>query len=282
MCDNMENKKYTLLVVALYCYSGHVIEFVNHLKLKNPLTDITILTDKPGEYTCLTDLSVKLLFYNVSSVNWINIRSLRVLATKYKQIRFFSKFCKNRRYDIITIHFANRYMTFVYKYLRAMSNNIVMIPWGSDILRRPKKNLEQLSKLYQEANYIAASASSPIGKVLLDEFKVNPDKIVGSFWGAAGIDYAIEQGEKISQDDAKKRFGLIGRYVITCGYNKQKSQQHKAIIHAIDQVRCQLPDNLTLLFPMTYGKKTKYEEDIIEECKKRNLNALFVTDYLSV
>ena len=72
-------------------------------------------------------------------------RGLRVFATKYKQIRFFSKFSKNRRYDIINIHFANRYMSFVYKYLRAMSNNIVMSPWGSDILRRPKKNLEQLS-----------------------------------------------------------------------------------------------------------------------------------------
>ena len=43
----MENKKYSLLVVALYCYAGHVKEMVKHLKEKNPLVDITILTEEP-------------------------------------------------------------------------------------------------------------------------------------------------------------------------------------------------------------------------------------------
>jgi len=221
----------------------------------------------------------------VSSVDWIKFRSLRVLATKYMQIRFFSKFSKNRRYDIINIHFANRYMSFVYKYLRTMSDKIVMIPWGSDILRRPKKNLEQLSSLYQKADYIAATPSSPVGRTILEKFKVNPKKIVGSFWGSAGIDYAIEKGKLISQEESKERFGLSDRYVITCGYNRQEAQRHKAIIEAIDQKREQLPENLTLLFPMTYGNMTyqgKYVEEVKDECKKRNLQAVFVTEFLSL
>ena len=281
----MENKKYSLLVVALYCYTGHVKEIVKHLKEKNPLVDITILTDKPDDYEEIVDKLNEICFYNVSSVDWIKFRSLRVLATKYMQIRFFSKFSKNRRYDIINIHFANRYMSFVYKYLRAMSDRIVMIPWGSDILRRPKKNLEQLSYLYQKADYIAATPSSPVGKRILQEFKVNPEKMVGSFWGSAGIDYAIEKGKLISQEESKERFGLSGRYVITCGYNRQEAQQHKAIIEAIDKKRKQLPENLILLFPMTYGNigtQGKYVEEVKDECKKRNLQAVFVTEFLSL
>ena len=160
-----------------------------------------------------------------------------------------------------------------------------MIPWGSDILRRPKKNLEQLSYLYQKADYIAATPSSPIGRKILEEFKVNPEKVVGSFWGSAGIDYAIEKGKLISQKDSKERFGLSDRYVITCGYNRQEAQRHKAIIEAIDQKREQLPENLTLLFPMTYGNMTyqgKYVEEVKDECKKRNLQAVFVTEFLSL
>jgi hypothetical protein len=283
----MENKKYSLLVVALYCYAGHVKEMVKHLKEKNPLVDITILTEEPDDYVEIVDKLTEICFYNVSSVDWIKLRGLRVFATKYKQIRFFSKFSKNRKYDIINIHFANRYMSYVYKYLRAMSNNIVMSPWGSDIMRRPKKNLEQLSYLYQKADYITLSANVawPIVNIVLDDFKIDPKKLVGGFWGSDLVDFAIKNGKTISQEDAKDRFGLTGQYVVTCGYNRQEAQQHKAIIEAIDKKRKQLPGNLILLFPMTYGNMTyqgKYVEEVKDECKKRNLQAIFVTDFLSV
>lgn len=283
----MEDKKYSLLVIALYCYAGHVKEMVKHLKEKNPLVDITILTEEPDDYEEIVDKLTEICFYNVSSVDWIKLRGLRVFATKYKQIRFFSKFSRNRKYDIINIHFANRYMSFVYKYLRGMSNNIVITPWGSDLLRRPKDNLDQLSILYNKADYITlpADIAWPIVKIVLDGFKIDPKKLVGSFWGSDLVDFAIKNGNTISQEDAKARFGLTGRYVITCGYNKQESQRHKSIIQAIDQVKERLPNNLSLLFPMTYGGWTtqeKYLEEIKEECKKRNLQAVFVTEFLSL
>lgn len=282
----MENKKYSLLIIALYCYSGHIKEIIRHLVDINPLIDITILTDRPDSYIDVTGLSVRTHFYDVASVDWIKNRSLRVLVTKYKQIYFFSKYSKDKRFDIINIHFANRYLSFVYKYLRSMSNNIVMSPWGSDIMRRPKKNLEQLSYLYQKADYITIPAESNIGEVITHKLKVSPHKMIGyGIWGSDVVDFAIKNGELISQDDAKKRFGLFGRYVITCGYNKQESQRHKIIIQAIDKVRKQLPDNLSLLFPMTYGENTalaKYTKEVQEECEKRNLPALFVTEFLSV
>ena len=282
----MENKKYSLLIIALYCYPGHVKDIVRHLVEINPLIGITILTNKPDDYKDLVDKLAEICFYDVSSVDWIKYRSLRFLATKYKQIRFFSKFSKNRKYDIINIHFANRYMSYVYKYLRAMSNNIVMSPWGSDIMRRPKKNLEQLSYLYQKADYVTIPAESEFGKLMTQKLKVNPKKMLSyGIWGSDVVDFAIKNGNAISQEDAKVHFGLENRYVITCGYNKQEAQQHKAIIQAIDQVRDKLPNNLTLLFPMSYGGWTttdKYGEEIKEECEKRNLHAVFITDYLSV
>lgn len=282
----MENKKYSLLIIALYCYPGHVKDIVRHLVEINPLIDITILTNKPDDYKDLMDKFTEICFYNVSSVDWIKSRKLRVFATKYKQIRFFSKFCKNRRYDIINIHFANRYMSFVYKYLRSMSNNIVMSPWGSDILRRPEKNLEQLSYLYQKADYVTIPAESDFGKLMTQKMKVSPEKMINyGIWGSDVVDFAIKNGNAISQEDAKIYFGLENRYVITCGYNKQEAQQHKAIIQAIDQVRDKLPNNLTLLFPMSYGGWTttdKYGEEIKKECEQRKLHAVFVTNYLSV
>lgn len=279
----MENKKYSMLIVALYCGKSHVVEYISNLRKKNPLVDITLLTEKPDVIShLLSDNQVNIIHYNVSSVGYIRFHWLKELVTKHKQCRFFSQFCKKRRYDIISIHFANRYMSYVYKYLRAMSDNIVITPWGSDVLRRSKNDLKLLSILYNKADYIASSPDMPLGKKILEEFKIDPKKMVGNFWGTNAVDYAVCKGESISQEDAKRRFELNGKYVITCGYNSHEAQQHKAIISAIDHVKEQLPNNLTLLFPMTYGKKGKYFEEIKEECKRLNLNSIFITDFLSI
>ena len=286
----MENKKYSLLIVALYCYAGHIRDIVNHLKNKNPLVDITILTNEPNEYNnALIDESIKIVTYNVQPFN-CKFRRLRFLVIQHRQRKFFSRFSKGRKFDIINVHFPNRYMSCVIKSLRAMSNNIVISPWGSDLLRRDKTSLKRLKILYEKADYITIKANPPsllssMGRIILEDFKIDPKKMVGSFWGSDIVDFAIKKGKSISQEDAKDRFGLSGQYVITCGYNRQEEQQHKAIIAAIDQKRKQLPENLTLLFPMTYGNMTyqgKYVEEVKEECKKRNLHALFVTELLSV
>ena len=173
----MENKKYSMLIVALYCYTGHIAAFVRNLRQKNSMVEITILTEKPDEVkNAISDSKVNIVWYNVSSVDYIKLRWLKFLFIKYKQCRFFAHFYKNKRYDIINVHFANRYMSYVYKYLRAMSDNIVITPWGSDVLRIPEKNLKQLSFIYKKADYITTSPNMPLGKKILQEFKVDPQK----------------------------------------------------------------------------------------------------------
>lgn len=280
----MENKRYSLLVIALYCYTGHIKGIVNHLKSKNPLVDVTLLTDNPEEMKhLLEDKSVNVVTYNVSPVK-CKYRWLRSWMIKMKQILFFSKFSKNKEYDIVNVHFPNIYMSYVYKYLRRMSKNIVISPWGSDILRRDKKYLNHLAGLYENADYIATAKNTPLGKRIIEVFNIDPKRIVGNFFGTDIVDFAIKNGDSISQEDAKLRFGLNGKYVITCGYNQRRQQRHKEIIVAISKVKNQLPQNLTLLFPMSYGK-TQNETDLDEckiLCREYGLDALFITDFLKV
>lgn len=284
----MENKKYSLLIVALYCHTIHVKAVINHLKTKNPLVDITLLTEKVSEMKKLIDdKSVEIIEYNVSPVN-SKYRWIRFLRIKHRQCKFFANFSKNKRFDIVNVHFPNKYMRFVYKYLRAMSKNLVITPWGSDVLKvTDKKAIKELGQLYRMADWIATASNIPLGKRIIEEFKVAPNKLVGNFFGSDIVDYAINKGNAISQEECKKYFGLTGRYVITCGYCMRSNQRHKTIIAAIDHVRDKLPKNLTLLFPMTYTySNTKREPTYLAECKKecedRNLPAVFVTDFLSV
>jgi hypothetical protein len=169
--------------------------------------------------------------------------------------------------------------------LRKMSRYIVVSPWGSDVLRRDKLQLKRLSKLYKDADYVTSFTDSIVGKKILQEFKIDPKKMIGNAFGSDLVDFINHHKDTITVEESKKRFGLEGRYVITCGYNMYESQRHLSIVSAIDNVKSSLPDNLTLLFPMTYGNKdalSGYVESVKEECKKRNLSAVFVTDYLEM
>ena len=90
-------------------------------------------------------------------------------------------------------------------------------------------------------------------------------------------------------EEAKARFGLTGRYVITCGYNTQKSQRHEVIIEAINEVKDRLPENLTVLIPRTYvaykGKteeKDRYVDSLKEKCKLLNLDLVVVEGHLDL
>lgn len=75
--------------------------------------------------------------------------------------------------------------------------------------------------------------------------------------------------------------------MITCGYNAFEQQRHETMIKAICAIKHELPENLTLLFPLTYGssietKKKNYVEQIKQWCKESDLNAVFYEEYLSV
>lgn len=278
----MQNKRYSLLMIALYCYPGHVKAVINHLKAVNPLVDITLLTNEAAcMKEALNDKSVKIEYYDVPPVRtrW---RCLMNAEIRHRQRRFFAKFRKGRTYDIVNVHFPNRFMADVRKDLRAMSDRLVLSPWGSDILRRDGKYLKHLACLYKEADYIATEANMPMGCRIINEIGIDPARLVGNFFGSDVVDYVLKTGQLLTTEQAKDRFGLAGRYVITCGYNARPAQRHKEMIAAIDRVRDRLPANLTLLFPMNYG--TENGPDYIEECRKeceaRNLPSLFVTEFL--
>ena len=281
---DMENKKYSILIIALYCYSGHVQGVIDHLKAVNPLIDVTLLTDNPDDVKAiLSDKTTKIIAYDVPQVS-IKWRWLRHVIIRHRQCCFFKKFHKGRRFDIVNVHFANFYMSYVYPYLRAMSNKLVITPWGSDILRRDKKHLMRLASLYQKADYIATSSNTPLGKKIIEDLHIETGKLVGNFFGSDLVDYALKHRLPISIEEAKERFGLSGRYVITCGYNRREPQRHKAIISAISKVREELPENLSLLFPMQIGLETRpdYMDECKKECEINNLPAVFVTRFLSV
>ena len=269
------------------------MRFIRVLKQTNPKVQITLFSDRrldqmQGElpeyieefirwkqYYFIPSRWSKMMFLN----KWINCVSL------YFQ---FKKLSKEKRYDIVNIHYPQYFISSVMRYMKRMATAVVVSPWGSDVLRiEGKKKRNKLAGVFHKADFITANPSGNVGKVLVEDMRIDPKKLRPMGWGSETIDFINEHVFDSTAEEAKRKLGLGGRYVITCGYNAFEEQRHEVMINAIAAVKHQLPDNLTLLFPVTYGysygnRKQEYVEQIKCWCKDLDLDAVFYEDYLSV
>lgn len=280
-------KKYSLLIVGFRCYSGHIKEFVSNLKKKNPLVEITVaVTYDPS--VRVEELEKELALYAKKVILYkkaVPTTFRKILKGLYYFYHFFVLYLKGG-FDVVNIHYANSSIIPFMPLIQRMTRNVVISPWGSDVLRVDgEKGIKELQKIYECSRYVTTGKDGPTGSCLISKFKVSPEKMVGLSWGGEFFDYIQENTGKVTLEQAKERFGVNGKYVITCGYNTQKEQRHVDIIDAIHKVKEQLPDNLVLLFPFTYGttKSTNnYIELLKEKCEEKGLNCLFVTEHLDM
>lgn len=280
-------KSYKLLIIAWYANIDHVSEFIRNLKSTNPCVDICLMTSRPSladiPEDVLENTSIIVCFKYYSGI--INNRFITELIDRFYFLRAFIQLSK-RRFDIVNIHYARPRLRYVLHWIKKMSKNIVISPWGSDVLRvEDRIKIQHLKSIYKIADYVSVSKDSQIGQRLIERFEVDPHKMVSLGWGGEFFDYIQECSNQVTVEEAKARFGLNGRYVITCGYNTQREQRHDDIINAIYAVKNQLPVNLTLLFPFTYGRTSwsdGYTMRIKNKAKELGFDILAVEDHLSM
>lgn len=285
----MPKPDYSILIIGIYGHPSHVIRFVRNLKLANPSASVSLLTDRepavfPDEiHACLSEF----IKWRISS-RLIQYSCINRLINRVSSLIQILRLERNRQYDVINIHFPQSFMSHWMKHLRKMSKSIVVTPWGSDVLRvKGKRNRKQLAHVFQMTDFITVGPKGDIGKTLVNEMKIDESKFHPLAWGSETIDYISEHITKVSSEDAKRELGLESRYVITCGYNAFKEQRHEQMINAIHEIRSQLPSELILLFPVTYGfsygtQKKDYVDKLKKQCKECGLDAVFYEDYLSV
>ena len=281
-------KEYSILIVGISCYYGHVREFIVNLKKKNPNVKITLVTspipqDVSRELMGYVDRIIVHRTFKSKTLHPLIAGRINALYYAMQFLRLF--FC--RYFDIVDIHFARPSIKYALPILKRKTKNIVISPWGSDVMRvELEKPIMDMRNIYSQARFVTVGKDSKIGKCAIEKFHMNPNKMISLPWGGEFFDYIQENPMKINTEDAKCRFKLDGRYVITCGYNAQKQQRHEEIINAVQEIKKQLPDNITLLFPFNYGKKstkrTQYISSVIEKCKTAGLDYVVCEDFLDM
>lgn len=185
-----------------------------------------------------------------------------------------------KRYDLVNVHSWNRYSFFLNPLYRMISNKIMISPWGSDVYRIGAFDKIMAKFCYRQADYISVlpiKFRDDIAKI----FNVSNNKFVNLGFGSDTID-AINIQKNLSKEEAKFKLGLEKSYVITCGYNASSSQNHIKILDAIDEVRSQLPNNICLVFPFTYGGTEQYKVEIEQRLQSIGIKYIIYTDYLTL
>lgn len=280
-------KKYSILIVAWKAYLIHVSEFVRYLKMINPNVEISLLISRSKFSVIPDDVKEKAseIAYFDECSNKIKNKLIGNLIDRFCFISSFIRQTK-KKYDIVNIHFAKPRLAFAMRWIKKLSNTIVISPWGSDVMRADgERQIQQLTRVYSSANFVTVGPDSEIGRQVIEKFNFSREKMVKLGWGGEFFDYIQESSHTASIEDAKARFGLQGRYVITCGYNTQREQRHEAIIDAIYGVRDKLPENLTLLFPFTYGRSPwsdAYTDSVKKKGEQYGFDVVSVEDHLDM
>lgn len=285
----MSKQDYSILIIGINSHPSHLIRFIRNLKFVNPSVRISLLTNwEPARFPEEThETLAEFIKWRISSrcngIPFINRMINRVSSSLQIQ-----RLRRTRNYDIINIHYPQFFLSYLMSFLKKMSSSIVVSPWGSDVLRlEGKRKRRELAKVFREADFVTVGQTGNIGKTVLNEMKVDKGHLHPLAWGSETIDYINEHLQEVSTNDAKRKLGLGNRYVITCGYNAFEEQRHEMMINAVQSIQSQLPNDLVLLFPVTYGysygtRKKEYVDRLKELCGKLNLDAVFYEDYLSV
>lgn len=199
-----------------------------------------------------------------------------------KSLKNFIIECKSNGmyYDSCHIHFLNPIYAKIVEDLKLIANQIIITPWGSDILRVKRTNIPQLRLLAQKSDITATSKYSRFGQEVMRTLNITDDKFYDLSFGLVAVDEILKL-ENVNNTKAKHALNIDNHYTIVVGYNGNPAHHHLSVIKALSTIKNQLPSNYILLFPLTYGGNSEYIQQIKNLLEQEQLNYKFFTEYMS-
>lgn len=256
--QNIDKKK---CLILCHFYSVFVKEFIENMKKHNDI-EFDILT-MDLSYTKDKGSSLINSVYIYSNINELT-----------------DKLNSAKKYDIIHIHFLDVIYSSVSQNIKEKCNQLIVSIWGSDYYRMSYENRMIQKRVLDNSDVITMANENTINEFdEYHEFKYSSKLKVCRF-GLTLLEYInVCSNKDLAQ--IKKELGVpADSIVVTCGYNASPAQNHLEILNSIIQVKDMLPENLFLIFPMTYGD-AYYKEIVIKEISKAGLKYKVFDKFLS-
>lgn len=185
-----------------------------------------------------------------------------------------------KKYDFIHIHYLDPMYSSVSENIKEKCNKLIVSIWGSDYYRMSSGNKIIQKHVLDKADIITMANENTI-KEFDEYYKFDyASKLKVCKFGLTPLEYInIYCNEDITK--LKRELDIpIDSLVVTCGYNASPAQNHLKILNSLIRVKDRLPNNIFLIFPMTYGDDI-YRENIINEIGKTGFKYKVVDKFLS-
>lgn len=275
----LTHKSYKVLFVGLI-YDHHLRRVISRLKEENPNAIIDVFSLN-GTHPLTDDIKslVRNWYFPYKQDRVTKLMSLKVaFSFLIKSRGLLRRVAEKEHYNCVNIHFPLFFYAYIIKELKALSNTLLITPWGSEVYRPHGWCLKLTKRVFDEADKVCGIGNR-FNYDVQRIFSIPSEKFVYLDIMSDSIDAMSDYRGTV--EEAKRYYKVEDRYVITCGYNAASAQQHELIIDAINSVKDKLPHNLVLFFPMTYSKVDTYMKYIRNKLENIGIPYRIFDNYLT-
>lgn len=210
------------------------------------------------------------------------IPKVRSLYAELIIISTFKKIIKSHSYNAVLFHNIPTYVNVLVGIAHANNTKVIFYPWGSDVMNVDLRTQKRLMKAFATVDYVVGSVGSNVVRKAKELYNVPAEKLRLKQMYLSGVQTLMEVRKNLTKEEMSNMVGIsYSNYNIICSYNGYISHRHRIIIEAVAKNKSVLPKNYQLVFPMTYGAKDEYVEELRLLCESSGLNAVFITSFLT-
>lgn len=260
-------------------------KFVDILRLNNELVNVDLLDISFEKKTNSEIFHANRYFSvtnNILTKLFLKIPRCRRYVRECYVKRALNKQLKTTNYNLLVIYELPIFVDSIVTIAHKNKAKVLLYPWGSDILRANKYKLRRIEKAINETDYISGYQDSGTINYILKKYPISKEKLSLFSVVVPGIRQIVQLENKYSREEMSKELNIpISEMNIVCGYNGVEGQRHREIIESVYQIKNKLPNDYQLIFPITYGNNQDYYLEIKGLCKKYQLKAIFLENFLT-
>lgn len=227
-------------------------------------------------------------FYKKNNIKMITIGLVEKNRISYmvnRVVKYITIIRAVDRYDIIHVHYLDKFKGRAIKFFRKRATLIVGSFWGTDLLDEAQRMKRENYDFLGYYDKVTVSTT-----YLKEQFKLqfpNYDcqKLFLVKFGVSRFDSIRELQGRYSKPDVKKELGILPeKWVITIGYNGSLGQQHLKVVEALKGLSKGVREKSVFVLPVTYPADLNlkhYFDEVEMVLKKLELNYIVVEKYLT-
>ncbi len=195
---------------------------------------------------------------------------------------FLRRLAGTEHFDVCNVHYVKPEYARFAKDLRGVATRLVTTVWGSDFYLMDDKWRKRQKSIYEASDSIVFGNPKTRDE-FVSYYKAFEVKTRVCSFGLKSLELIkkIQQTERRSQ--SRERIGIpADSFVICCGSNANKSQNHERILASLVEIREFLPVNVVVLLAMTYPSiDARYLAGIEEKLRQNKMRYHVISEFMT-